>query len=185
MLYQEDKFINAVLFFGKNTDPELFGRKKLWKLLFLMDLYHFKEYCRPILNDSYKLRQYGPVPESSYMLFMDTVEEGIKTKLTEVINTQPTPVGDYTLDKIIPLKDPDKEIFSDSELEIMGKVARENYAKRGGEIEKEIKKDSIIRNIKTYEIIDFKEFIKDKNKRKYCEYWEKEDEILEKALAQK
>jgi len=185
MLYQEDKFINAVLFFGKNTDPELFGRKKLWKLLFLMDLYHFEEYCRPILGDDYKLRKYGPVPESSYMLFMDTVEEGVKTNLTGAINSQPTPVGDFTLDKIIPLKDPDKDVFSDSELEVMEKVARENYSKRGGEIEKEIKKDPIIRDTKDYGIIDFKQFIKDKNKKEYCEYWEKEDEILEKALVQK
>lgn len=183
MKYQEEKFINALLFFGKNTDPEIFGRKKLWKLLFLIDTEHFKEHCRPVLGDNYRLRQYGPVPESSYIIFMDTFREGVKTNLTEAARTISIPVGDYSLEKIVPLQDPDLEVFSDSELKIMKRIAKKYYSKRGGEIEKEVKNSPIIKKVKHYGVIDFKKFLKDKNKRKYVEYWEQEDKILEGALS--
>lgn len=179
----KEKFINALLFFGKNTDPQIFGHKKLWKLLFLSDLEHFKECCRFIVGDNYRARQYGPVPELSYMIFMDTFKEGERTNLTDVAKTIPTMVYDYTLEKIVPLRDPDLGVFSESELEIMTRIAKKYYSKRGGEIEKEIKKDPIIAKAKPNSVIDFKQFLKDETKRKYAEYWEQEDKVLEEALS--
>jgi len=183
MRYQTEKFINALLFFAKNTDPEKFGHKKLWKLLFLLDLIHFKKYYRTVLEDKYRLRQYGPVPEISYSTFMDTFKEGEKTSLSDVVRIEPTRVYDFVLEKIVPLNDPDLEVFSDSELEIMGQLAKKYYSKRGGEIEREIKKDPIIKKYNKYNIIDFKKFLTNKKKKEYVEYWEEENKVLEEALS--
>jgi len=62
-------------------------------------------------------------------IFEDTFKEGTETDLTKAARITPTPVIDYILDKIEPLRDYDETVFSESELEVMQEVAKK-YAKK-------------------------------------------------------
>ena len=131
MKYQQEKFINALLFFAKETNPSIFGITKLLKLLFLSDFYHFQKYGKPILGDIYPLLPQGPVPSISYNLFSDTFYQGENTNLKKVARVIKEKVGDYDRNRIEALKYPDLNVFSKSNIEIMQNIAKKFYNTTG------------------------------------------------------
>lgn len=182
MQYQQEKFINALLFFGKKTDPEKFGITKLLKLLFLSDFLHFKKYGRPILGDVYFHLPQGPVPSISYGLFNDTFQIGQDTDLKKVARIVPEQVGDFKLGRIEPLKDPSLDVFSESDLEIMEHIAKKFYRKTGTDMVKDIHKIPFVKDGAEGKKVDYKVVLKSENDQVYTEMLEKDEKELEEVL---
>ena len=183
MQYQQEKFINALLFFGKKTNPKIFGITKLLKLLFLSDFYHFKKYGKPILGDIYFRLAQGPVPSVSYNFFSETFYRGENTALKEVARVVPEKMIDHDLYRIEPLKEPNLDVFSGSDIEIMENVAKRFHNKTATEMVKEIHKISFVKDAKEIIQIDYKIILKNDADRKYVESLEKEENELKEALS--
>lgn len=184
MQYQKDKFINAILFFAKNTDPEKLGIKKLAKLLFFSDFLHFERYGRPIIGDEYYHLPQGPVPTTSYDLYKDTFKRKIKTGLEEYISINPIKVGIYTMEKINPLKECDENVFSDSDLEIMQEIAKRFYSETGTDLARMANAIPFVKSTSQVLPIDYMSALKDERDKDYVEDLLKESGRIESALSE-
>lgn len=182
MQYQQEKFINALLFFGKKTDPKVFGITKLLKLLFLSDFRHFQKYGRPILGDIYFRLPQGPVPSISYNLFNDTFHIGQDTDLKKVARVISEKVDDFNLNRIEVLENPNLNVFSKSDLDIMEDIAKKFYSNTGTEMARDIHKIPLVRDIAEGIKIDYKLVLKNDIDRAYAEALEKEEEELAGTL---
>lgn len=139
--FDEQKFLNAVLFFAKNTNPKQLGSTKLNKLLYYSDFLHFKRYGRPIIGDRYLKMPYGPVPSTAYTIIVGlSGEMAEKTPITKIFNKkikiQETKVADKKLSKIVALVEPDMTVFSDSEIEILTEIAEKLKNENGTNLSK-------------------------------------------------
>lgn len=184
MQYQQDKFINAILFFAKNTDPEKLGIKKLMKLLFFADFLHFEKYGRPIIGDEYYHLPNGPVPTTSYDLYKDTFKKNVKTGLEQYITINPIKVGIYTMEKIQPKKECDENVFSDSDLEIMKEISKKFYSETGGDLARMANAIPFVKNTPQVLPIDYVEALEDKDDKNYVDDLLKESGRIESALSE-
>lgn len=125
--FDEEKFVNAVLFFAKNSDEESFGITKLNKMLYYSDFEHFKKFGRPIIGDRYVKMKRGPVPSISYNIVNALLNGGIDgtplpKRLAEKISVKKGKFGGKTIHRIEALDEPDMSVFSRSELDILREV---------------------------------------------------------------
>ncbi len=60
----KEKRINSILYFCQNTKD--LSQTKLYKLLFFLDFFHFKEAGRPVTDLEYFAWDKGPVPQKLY-----------------------------------------------------------------------------------------------------------------------
>lgn len=127
--FNKGKLIEALLFFARYTDPSKYGVLKALKLLYFSDLLHLKEYQRTITGDEYSRIDHGPIPKKSYTLIRELYKpqyENIRPdpELQAAINIQKNQTQRGTTQFRIRAKRKFREEkFSDSELEIMKKVA--------------------------------------------------------------
>jgi putative zinc finger/helix-turn-helix YgiT family protein len=108
-----EKFANIVLFYLE-ANENIF-KVKMNKLLFYSDFLHFKRFGQSISGYMYQAIQMGPVPfryDAIYDLL--TYEDFIAFVFTEVNSSQ--------VDKPVPLKKFDKELFKPSELEVLDEI---------------------------------------------------------------
>jgi uncharacterized phage-associated protein len=106
MKLQEQKRIQAIIFFAyKSTDNKI-NRLKLMKLLWLADRIHLNLYGRTILNDVYCALPHGPVPSKT----MDLSERSIDNLYK---------VDDYTIEAE---DKSDLRYFSKSDIEVLEEV---------------------------------------------------------------
>ena len=128
-LFNERKFVNALLYFAKHTNPDQLGSTKLNKLLYHADFLHFKRYGRPITGDRYVKMPYGPVPSTAYAVVSDASRslsgEVVKTILDGKIRIRNVKIADKKQSRIEALVDPDLSVFSESELEVLEEVAKQ------------------------------------------------------------
>ncbi len=59
---ERPKLFEAIALFYKNTNPRKFGLVKLFKLLYFLDMLHFRETGRAVTGLLYTALPYGPVP---------------------------------------------------------------------------------------------------------------------------
>ena len=64
---ERKKLLEAMVFFLKNTKH--CGAVKLFKLLYFLDMLHYRETGRPVTGLIYKALPYGPVPTDLYEEF--------------------------------------------------------------------------------------------------------------------
>lgn len=137
--FNKRKFIEAVLYFAKNTVPDRYGMIKAVKLLYFADLEHFRRYSRPIIGDQFARWPLGPVPIQSYGI-LDCIKTGAqeKTKIDEdlynAINIKKRSIFNFTQFLIVPMREPDMNIFSNSDEEILKEVADKWNSATGEEI---------------------------------------------------
>lgn len=177
MQYQEDKFINALLFFGKNTNPEFFGVTKLLKLLFVSDFLHFKKYARPILGDFYVRIQQGPIPSISYNLFNCAPPE-----LEGVMKVVMEKRGDFDFKRIEALTESNLEVFSDSDIEVMKEVANRYFNTPATKMVKKIHEIDFIKNLKQGERINYDVILKKNEDKEYVKMLQEEEDQIEFAM---
>lgn len=125
--FDEEKFINAVLFFAVNSHVQSFGITKLNKQLYYSDFEHFKQYGRPIIGDRYTRMKNGPVPSTAYNIINELLNgaEGVSVhkRLAKKIEVKKGKFRGRTIHRITPLAAPDMSVFSKSEARIMKAVA--------------------------------------------------------------
>lgn len=125
--FDEEKFVNAVLFFAKNADAASFGVTKLNKQLYYSDFEHFKLYGRPIIGDRYVNMKEGPVPSTSYGIINDLLlgsdNVSLSKKLAKKIEVKKSTFKDYKIHRVKALAEPDMDVFSQSEIDVMTQVA--------------------------------------------------------------
>lgn len=181
--YQKDKFINAVLFFAENTNPNLFGVTKLMKLFFYADFLHYKRYGRSIIGDEYFKLPEGPVPTISYDLFKATLKKEFNTGLEDAIKIEIIDKNNFKLQKIIPIKKSNLKVFSKSDLEVMQEIAIKYYDYTGKYLASETHKIPFIANAGKLFPFDYNVVIEDEEDKKYLENLNKEKKEFEMAFS--
>ncbi len=64
MAINEDKYINALLYFLKYCNNKFLGKTKLNKLFYYLDFVYYRDNGISITGDEYMKRPYGPCPVS-------------------------------------------------------------------------------------------------------------------------
>lgn len=80
------KLLEAIVFFLEKT--QRCGAVKLFKLLYFLDMLHFRETGRSVTGLHYKALPYGPVPTSLYEEFNDPRPDFVSTVL---VRSPPAP----------------------------------------------------------------------------------------------
>lgn len=123
----EEKYKNVILFLAKNVGQgSVWGKKKMYKLLYFLDFDFFEKYEKPITGDIYHKLQMGPAP--SY--FDAIAEELVKDGLLNV-NKGKSGLGYNDAYIYKALKDPDLSVFAKNELDMLKRVT-EKYGNMTG-----------------------------------------------------
>jgi hypothetical protein len=113
MAFDRDKFKSLVHYVcWKAGDPAKLGAIKLNKICWLADFLAFYETDRAITDARYVRRQFGPVPSAIQPVLRELQNEGI-LRITEA------PFHDYIKREFAPLVEPDPDVFSEKELELI------------------------------------------------------------------
>ena len=107
-----EKAVNSLLFVVNRLEKA--DLHKTYKILYFADQKHLLKYGRPIVGDTYVKMQYGPVPS----FVKNVVDENIEG-LEEV-------VAKYHTYFVKPLKEPDLETLSESDVECLLASLEEN-----------------------------------------------------------
>lgn len=112
-----------LLYFCENTNEKFLGKTKLLKLFYFLDFIHVKKFGVPITFDEYYHLEHGPVPTIIKNL-IDTLSENPECSiLSDTIIIEKN--DGQNIQKVIPLRkygENDKELFSNSEIEILNEV---------------------------------------------------------------
>lgn len=118
-----------LLYLAENTDPKFFGKVKLMKLLYFIDFNHVKRYGLPITGDNYINMEHGPVPSVIKNLIYSVATEPDEALLADTIGFEHKPGN--KIHRIVPVRkfsQKDKDLFSDSEIEILENVSKRFYS---------------------------------------------------------
>ena len=160
--FDVEKFVNAMAFFIKNTQKV--DKLKAAKLLYFLDKYHLVNYGRPITGDCYHSLDYGPVPSMSLDIMNDVIS-GIplrrpllnKSTFEEYIQVD-CKGGRYP--KFVLKREPDLEIFSESEIEALNHTIQKYGNRSGPQLIDLTHKELTWRSVKNGEI-DYRLFVAD------------------------
>lgn len=120
-----NKLKAIILYFSLNT--KYLGKVKLMKLIYFLDFMHLKNYGTPITYDTYVNLQHGPIPSTIKNLIDDAADDITHSNLKDVIKIEKhkMPTGNtmikFTPNRLFTIND--KKYFSESEFEILEKVA--------------------------------------------------------------
>lgn len=123
MVIPTAKIKAILLYFANNT--KYLGKIKLMKLFYFLDFVHVKEYGIPVTNDTYYHLEKGPIPSYIMNIVEEAFGDGEDSILSDAIRFE-KPVG-TRMQKVIAKRqftDNDKEIFTESELEILQSVSK-------------------------------------------------------------
>lgn len=169
-----------ILYFSVNT--KFLGKVKLMKLIYFLDFMHLKKYGRPITFDNYVNLEHGPIPSTIKNLIDYLDEDYENSSLNDIIKIQKLgrPSG-KTMTKFIPsrdFRDADKKILSESEFEILEKVAKKFKDSTSDQIEEASHKEAPWRETEYLDPIPYTLAAKDKD----SSVTEEEIEILLKTI---
>ncbi|MFQ5451327.1 MAG: Panacea domain-containing protein [Nitrospinaceae bacterium] len=122
--------VNSLLYLCQKAkeNGQKFSFMQIAKLLFYADKLHLKRYGRPITGDTYIKMDHGPNPSAVYDYLkdvrtrLDLRDEFIKVELEPNPPHAPKPF-------IIPLREADLGVFSDSDREVLEEVFSQYGAK--------------------------------------------------------
>lgn len=110
--FRSEKFVNALAYFALKCPGTT--KLKVCKLLFYADKEHFLRYGRPIIGDHYYKLPYGPVPTRGLDILKGNADPGDIALLEKYVSV----VGV----NIFPKRNPDRKVFSSSDLQIMDEI---------------------------------------------------------------
>lgn len=127
----EEKYKNAILFLLKSCGNGcVWGKKKMYKLLYFLDFDFFEKYEKPITGDIYHKLQMGPAPS-----YFDAIAEDLKRKGFLEINKNKNTLGYNDTYVYKALKDPDLRVFDSKEVNMLNRIAKKYGNKTGKELE--------------------------------------------------
>jgi len=123
--FKLEKLVHALAYFSKNGVRNL-TKLKAAKLLYFADKEHLLCHGRPILGDVYFCLPYGPVPslalnEMSDAIAAPEVEDKDRTLFNSVLKVHRSWFADHP---VFESKSFDPDVFSESELEILGEISK-------------------------------------------------------------
>lgn len=151
--FDHEKAINGILLIASRAHNSTFH--KISKVMYLADKEHLAQYGRLIFGDSYVAMKHGPVPSETYDMlkavrgdgwtkFMDEAEDAFQVKNGK---------------EVIPLKSPDLEVFSESDLECLEKTL-ENYGSKTFQELTDITHDQAWDSVDENDLIDLEQIIR-------------------------
>jgi uncharacterized phage-associated protein len=126
--FDSEKLVQALAFFAARGVEDLDTLKAV-KLLYFADREHLLKYGRPIVGDDYYCMKNGPIPTNAL------------SQIQDVLSPNPTGDHDALFDeyfvvsretkypRLVPKKDPDLDVFSASDIEVLEDVMR-TYGKQ-------------------------------------------------------
>jgi len=103
--FDKDKFSEAVLYFCK----EGMVKTKLNKLVFYLDFKHFSQYTVSVTGQRYAHIPFGPAPDNYDLCYAILLRQNL-------IEIEEIEFGDYSGDKFIAKREPNLNIFTNTEL---------------------------------------------------------------------
>ena len=185
MRYDIEKVANAIKFF-KLKDVKHLGKTKLMKLLFFADKEHLSKYGIPIFYDKYFKLPHGPVP-SLTLNIIDSLNEVENFDLMEYTNILREHIemkeinyNGFSFNGFEIKKPFEKDIFSQSELEVLELIANKYKYFTANQISELSHLLPEYKNTPLSEIIDYSKMAN--NQADYIEFLEKESKELESIL---
>lgn len=114
MQFDYEKATQALNYLAK-LDGGKINKMKALKLVWLTERLHLRKFGRLILNDEYLAMEYGPVASSTKDIAQ--LNEGFLSKNEYEYASQYIMTDDVRL-SITSIKEPDTDVFSDSEIEV-------------------------------------------------------------------
>lgn len=120
---RQTKFRELIILIAEESrEDSNFGATKLNKLMWRADFTQFFRTGVPITGAKYQRLPAGPAPQALLPVKRELIDEGA---LEEELH----PVGGYTRRRLIARRRPDLSVFTDSELELVRSLVRENWGK--------------------------------------------------------
>lgn len=127
----EEKYKNVILYLSKNVGQNgVWGKKKMYKLLYYLDFDFFEKYERPITGDIYHKLQMGPAPSYFDAIAFELQKEG---KLEIGKGRTGAGFNDAVIYKA--LEDPNLKVFTKEEKEMLDRIVRLYGNKSGSQLE--------------------------------------------------
>lgn len=130
-ILNENKYKNAILYLARNLEKHsIFGRKKLYKLLYYLDFDSFERLGKPITGDIYHRINMGPAPR-----YADAIAE--KLELDKALTITEERTGANLKDTVVytALQEPDLSVFEKDELLILRRIVSKYGNKTGKQLE--------------------------------------------------
>jgi hypothetical protein len=125
---RELRYKQLVLYIADQcVDDPTFSRLKLQKILFYSDFESFGRYGAPITGMPYRKFPFGPAPAAFGRYEEEMQQEG----LIRIIRKQ---VHDYSRQRVLPLQDPNFDLFLAREIAVVGEWIRFFWGKTAREI---------------------------------------------------
>ena len=124
----EQKLAELIIWAGHlmAKDPAA-GSTKLNKVLYYADFIHHRRYGRPITGVEYQKLPHGPAPRRLLPVRDDLVARGD-------IEVRPEPYFLLTIDRTVPKRAPNLDMFTDTEREVVMEVVRQLDTMTGAEV---------------------------------------------------
>jgi uncharacterized phage-associated protein len=143
--FDSEKLVQTLAFFAARGVPDL-TKMKAAKLLFYLDKKHLLERGRPVLGDVYYCLQHGPVPSFSLNI-MNVAADQTSDEPVEgwnaFLDVVPARAGANRV--IRSLKNPDLDVFSESEIQALEWVLKEHGRKTASQLRNETHEDPIVK----------------------------------------
>lgn len=127
-----EKYENAILYLCHKLGGSVFGKKKLYKLLYYVDFdkFEYKESMNPVTGETYQAWKMGPVPVHFSEIIKDMQERSLlqHTQQETTPNYHPTDI--YTA-----ITDADETVFTEDEKFILDRVIRKYGQLTGKQLE--------------------------------------------------
>lgn len=117
-MIDQEKYIEAILYFITECGNRHLGKTKLMKLLYYLDFDHFEQHGKPVTGDAYHKFQYGPLPSEASRMIRIMEAEGL-------VEQRPSRVINYTQSRLIPLREANLNVFSEIEITTLKAVCEE------------------------------------------------------------
>ena len=127
----ENKYKNVILYLSKNVGSgSVWGKKKMYKLLYYLDFDFFEKYERPITGDIYHKLQMGPAPS-----YFDVIANELQTEGKLEIGKGKTGMGFNDAVVYKALEDPEPNAFTKEEKEMLDRIIKLYGSKSGSQLE--------------------------------------------------
>jgi len=127
----EKKYRNVILYFAKNVGSgSVWGKKKMYKLLYYLDFDFFEKYEKPITGDIYHKLQMGPAPS-----YFDAIAFELKREGKLKISRGKTGAGLNDAVVYKALVRPDRNAFTEQEKKMLNRIIKLYGNKSGAQLE--------------------------------------------------
>lgn len=127
----EKKYKNVILYLASKVGRgSVWGKKKIYKLLYFLDFDFFEKCEKPITGDIYHKLPMGPAPS-----YFDVLADELKKEGLLNITKRKTGLGYKDTVVYKALSKPDMNIFNKEEIKMLKRIVKKYGDKTGAELE--------------------------------------------------